>query len=271
MPKRRTQDVVEVVMTDHLIRRHPGGPELLAPLEQQSPMIVDVMPLDQERAPAGRWLEVYRTVAVLRAAPIVTAIDHLEELLDMVAPMRLTPSLELGRAQLTGGRYAEARVTLENVVRIWPETAKAHDWLGVALVRLGSTDEALASFSRAIDLSPDSPEAHFNKGRTLVTADRPDEALVHLERATRLRPNLAVAWLYLGRTYDQLGRTADAKRCFKRVLAVEPAYGQAYLDLARLLVALDQPEAARRSLRQGARLVPNPKAITEELERLSVQ
>ena len=271
MPKRRTQDVVEVVMTDHLIRRHPGGPELLAPLEQQLPVIIDVVPLDPERAPAGRWSEVYRTVAVLRAGPIGAAIDYLERLLETISPLRLTPSLELGRAQLKANRYGDARETLENAVRVWPESAKAHDLLGVALARTGSADQALASFSRAIDLSPDNPEAHFNKGRTLATADRHEQALVHLERATQLRPNLGVAWLYLGRVYEKLGRTADAHQSFERVLAVEPSYGQGYVDLARFLLAQDQPESARRYLEHGARVVPDPKAITEELRRLSVQ
>jgi Flp pilus assembly protein TadD len=270
MPKRRTQDVVEVVMTDHLIRRHPGGPELLAPLEQQPPTIVDVVLLDPERAPGGLWPEVYRTVAVLRVVPTGAAVDILERLLDRVAPLRLTPSLELGGALLKVGRYGDARAILETTVKIWPGSAKAHDWLGVALARMGSTDEALASFSRALELAPDDPQAHFNMGRTLLTADRHEQALAHLQRATRLRPNLAVAWLYLGRTYEQLGRTVDAKRSFERVLAVEPAYGQAYIDLARLLHSLDQPEAARRYLRHGARVVPNPKAITEELNRLPV-
>ena len=40
MPKRRTQDVVRVVMTDHWIRRQPGGPELLAPLFDQFVVVV---------------------------------------------------------------------------------------------------------------------------------------------------------------------------------------------------------------------------------------
>jgi Flp pilus assembly protein TadD len=269
MPKRRTQDVVEVVMTDHLIRRHPGGPELLAPLEQQLPVIVDVVPLDPERAPTGRWSEVYRTVAVLRTVPIGAAIDHLERLLDLVAPRRLTPSLELGRAQLKAGRYGAARATLEDVVKIWPESAKARDLLGVALARTGSTDEALNSFSRAIDLTPSDPQPHFNMGRVLLTADQHETALVHLKRATRLRPNLAVAWLYLGRTYQQLGRTSDAVQSYERALAIEPSYRQAYIDLARLLVALDQTESARRYLQHGSRVVPDPKLLTDALVGLS--
>ena len=42
MPKRRTQDVVHVAVTDHLIRRQPGGPELLAPLRETEPRLAEV-------------------------------------------------------------------------------------------------------------------------------------------------------------------------------------------------------------------------------------
>ncbi len=53
MPKRRTQDVVQVVMTDHLIRRQPGGLELVAPTVEEDPVIDDVLFLDPATAPAG--------------------------------------------------------------------------------------------------------------------------------------------------------------------------------------------------------------------------
>src|SRR5260370_36176261 len=37
MPKRRTEDVVHVVMTDHLIRRRPPSHDLLAELVERHP------------------------------------------------------------------------------------------------------------------------------------------------------------------------------------------------------------------------------------------
>ncbi|HEY4588957.1 MAG TPA: hypothetical protein VII86_07005, partial [Thermoanaerobaculia bacterium] len=49
MPKRRPRDVVHVVMTDHRIRRQPGGPELVAPLAESDPVLTGVEVLEPKR------------------------------------------------------------------------------------------------------------------------------------------------------------------------------------------------------------------------------
>lgn len=63
MPKRRTQDVVHVLMTDHRIRRFPGGEELVAPLEESDPTIRDVQLTEPESVEGIAVRELYRAVA----------------------------------------------------------------------------------------------------------------------------------------------------------------------------------------------------------------
>ena len=61
MPRRRTQDVVQVVMTDHRIQRGPGGPALLAPLAERDPVLTELRILDG--VPTGALGEIYRAAA----------------------------------------------------------------------------------------------------------------------------------------------------------------------------------------------------------------
>jgi len=263
MPKRRTQDVVEVVMTDHLIRRQPGGAELLAPLQQTPAKVVDVSLLDPQRAPPGLWSEAYRTIAALRIVPRSDLIAYLARILRKVGPAMLTPSLELGRAQVKAGRNQEAVATLNELVRRWPEVAEAHDLLAVALARTGLVEQSLAASARAIELQPTRPEMHYNRGRVLVAAGRLDEARQHLERAVELRPNLALAWWHLGRLQARQGEHEDAVRSFTRALAVEPSLDKAYADLAAALETLGRPEEAHRFLAHGLTIVDNPEPLRE--------
>src|SRR5207244_4864123 len=64
MPKRRTQDVVHVVMTDHRIQKPVAGANLLAPREERDPSVAEITIYDQERAPADAAL--YRALAAMR-------------------------------------------------------------------------------------------------------------------------------------------------------------------------------------------------------------
>jgi Flp pilus assembly protein TadD len=269
MPKRRTQDVVEVVMTDHLIRRHPGGPELVAPLRQKPPVIVDVTLLDPEHGPPGKWPDVYRAAAVLRAGPSLEALRHLERTLPTVSPPRLIPTIELARALLGAGRTGDAYQTLRYTASTWPGSAEASDLLGVSLYRLGRTDEALASFAEALEQEPLRPETHFNLGSVLTAVGQNDLALKHLQRATELRPNMALAWLYLGRALEKLDARLEAAHSLQRALGIQPSLAQGYVDLARVLVALDRREDALRTLRHGAQVVSRPGDINAALESLS--
>ncbi len=269
MARRRTQDVIQVVMTDHLIRRRPGGPELLAPLIQRPPVILDVRFLDPERAPGGLLGEVYRAVAVLRAVRSRAAVDSLERMLPRLSPPRLVPELELASGQLGLGRTAAAVNTLEAIRRRWPNSPLALQWLGLARVRLGSTRDGLEALTTAAALAPEDPETHYNLGRTLELAGHLAEAQSRLEEATRLRPNLALAWLHLGTVEQARGEHDAAVASLRRALALAPDRARTYVALANALLALKRPDDARRTLRLGTELASNPAAVIAVMESIA--
>jgi hypothetical protein len=133
MPRRRTRDVVKVVMTDHLIQRPRGGKELLAPLKESEPVIVDAYFLNPAQAPSGDEGEIYRTVAILRAGGGAAAVDRLKMLLDRTRSTELVPYLDLAKGQLGLRRYADVGEALKMILDKVPDHVPAHEMMVIAL------------------------------------------------------------------------------------------------------------------------------------------
>ena len=267
MQERRTQDVVQVTMTDHLIRSRPGGPELLAPIEEHDPDIDDVVFVDPERAPEGGLGDLYRvyTVAELTGGNHAVAVRTLERLMPVVRPPELEPYFALARGQLQQGRPDAARDTLGEILERSPNYPMARRLLGLAHARLGQREAAMARVREALEHDQDRPEAHSNLGNLLIQSGRPEQALPHLERAVELRPNMDKAWFYLCVAQAELDRFGDAVSSCRRALAIEPRHSRAYLVLAQILLRQGQRAEALRYLRHGAEHASEPGSVAKAL------
>ncbi len=235
MSQRRTQDVVLAVMTDHLIRRRPGGEELVAPLEESTPITVDVWLTDPKPPLDGALGEVYRAVAVLRAGGNPEALDWLEKKLKEAKPKELEPYLDLGRWQFKLQRYAEAAETFQALLRQDPKDAHLTSLLSATLARLDRGRDAMALGRTSLELDPTRPESHYNLGQLAINYEGPAAALPHFRRAVELRPNMASAWYRLSFAYELLGRRDQALEGLRQSLAVEPSLDEGYMSLASLL------------------------------------
>jgi predicted CXXCH cytochrome family protein len=252
MPRRRTQDVVQVVMTDHLIQRRPGGPERLAPLAERDPTLTDLQILPAEGAPAGDLARLYRVAAVVRAVGGAEAVDYMEKMLARVRPAEAEPYLDLAQGQLGQRRFADAEATLAGILERWPGEALAVEWLGLARAAQGKLDEGIALLRRSLETGSGRVEAEYNLGRLLAARGDWDEAEARFTRAVAASSNLFAGWHQLGELRAKQGRHEEAAACYRRALAIHPGFTDAYLGLARSLAALGKTEEAERYLRHGA-------------------
>jgi spermidine synthase len=69
-----------------------------------------------------------------------------------------------------------------------PETAGAHNDLGIAYASKGQIDPAIAEFREALRLDPDSAQTHWHLGAALADRGALDEAVEHLSRSVQLDP-----------------------------------------------------------------------------------
>jgi len=263
MPKRRTQDVVHVVMTDHRITRTPGGPALLAPLAESEPVLVDVRLLPG--GPGGALGEVYRAAAVARAAGGAEAIGYLEKKLNETRPAEIEPWLDLAQAQLQAARPAEAERTLTAVLERHPGHPQALEWLALAQAGQGRLGDAIALLRQLLAKHADRIEGEYNLGRLLAAQGKNEEAASHLEKALEARPNLAAGWHYLGEVRASQGKPEEALACWRRALEIDPRSTKTYLALGKALLARGERAEALRWLRHGAKAAARPEAVAAAL------
>jgi tetratricopeptide (TPR) repeat protein len=132
-------------------------------------------------------------------------------------------------------RFPEAVEHFRHALRLEPDYAPAHNFLGFALREIGRADEALTHFRRAVALAPNFPSARANLGRSLVEMGRPAEALPHCREAVRLRPDVAVLHHVLGKALQGLGQFAEANAAYLEAVRLAPNFAQVHADLGLLL------------------------------------
>ena len=128
----------------------------------------------------------------------------------------------LGHCHLALGDIPRAEEALRREIQLYPESANAHNTLGVVLVNQGRTLEGLSAFRAALRADPAHAEASNNAGNALHALVRDEEALPYLQRAVSAQPQLADAQMNLGLVLHALHRYDEAVAAFSRVLALEP-------------------------------------------------
>jgi Flp pilus assembly protein TadD len=138
-----------------------------------------------------------------------------------------------GSALVLSGPAPEAIHVLEEVVRLKPDYAPAHNNLGVALIRMGRLTEAIGHYEQALRINPDYLAAHNNLAAALMALGRAQEAIGHYEQALRINPDFAEAHCNLGLALEKLGRTPEAIQQYQQALRLQPDFAQAQTNLAR--------------------------------------
>ena len=86
------------------------------------------------------------------------------------------------------GQLDAGIATWKKVLELDPRNAKAHNNLGVALLRQGNFAEAKAHFQQALEIDPDYTDAQNDLGMAFLREENVDEAIPHLQRAIELNP-----------------------------------------------------------------------------------
>jgi Tfp pilus assembly protein PilF len=260
MPKRRTQDVVHVVVTDHRIGITSNANTLLAPRQEREPVIEAIELLDPRRSPPDA--EIYRVVAAVRAGSAAAA-RQLEQLLDAKEWPSIEPYFDLAAAQLRQKRYDAVEKTARLILGRVPDQALALEWLGLAQSGQNHRDDAIESLRKAAKLDPARVETQFNLGLNLEARGDLDEAATWFGRALAGRPNFVLAWLHLGAVR---GNSDSAITAYRHALEIDPTSARAYVALARALRAHGNEAEALRYLRHGAAVATKPEIVRAEMK-----
>jgi tetratricopeptide (TPR) repeat protein len=235
MPRRRTEDAVHVVMTDHYTQRHKPARNLLAARAETADAAYrgEVVAYYPEKDVS----ELYIAVAQVRdGANLDAGIPRLRQAIERLKPSQPEFYLELAKAYSKAGNSAEAARWCDEALRIRPGFRPALKELGATLIATGEHVRAAETLRQA-----SGPVAQTNLGNVYLRLGQIDAA----EQALRANPDDPDAANLLGLVAARKGDNRAAEQFFRMALQLQTDHAEAHHNLANLLAAgRDYPQAA---------------------------
>lgn len=248
MPKRRTDDVVHVVMTDHYIQRRKPSSDLAAPRDERAPSVYrgEVVPYYPVHFPNRPDGELYLALAqVMQGSNLAGGIPRLQQALAKYKPRTPQFYFELGRAFLTAGNKDEAIHWYQEALRQSKGFRPALRELAAALTTSGQMGLAVEAGGNAAAPEPPDAVVLSNLGSAYLQQGNIDRAVAVLQRALSVNSELPGAANLLGLAQVRKGDLAAADASFRDALRIQPDLAEAHYNLGNLLAgAGNYPEAA---------------------------
>ena len=223
MPQRRTQDVVEVSMTDHRIARGPFDEAgLLAPLEREIPSITDIEFFTPTGSPSGREGNAYLALTLLHAT---SSNPALESLIEALTPFDTTPTWwlhELARFQLRLRQSDAAAETLSILQQREADGPDIQMMSSTLALMKQQPEKALAILAKGNNQTGFDPGRHYNRALAYRALGKAEFAITELRQALAQRPVMVQAWHELARNQLALGQRKQASLSLQRALEIEP-------------------------------------------------
>jgi predicted CXXCH cytochrome family protein len=246
MPKRRTDDAVHIVMTDHRIARQKPVGDLLANKAERHETLSnsyrgEVAPYYPEALSRTPESEMYVALAQIKERSNLEAgIRQLSGLIEKYRPAQSGFYSGLGEGYRAAGNLAKAVSCFEEATRRAPASEIAWLQLGNAFAEAGQWVRAETPLRRARTLRPDDAAAWAMLGWVLWQQDKTAEAKAALESAVKLDPDVADARNYLGSLLMATGNAAAAEKEFREAVRINPAIAEYRAKLAALLASRGQ-------------------------------
>ncbi len=174
----------------------------------------------------------------------------------------------LAEAHLGSGRYDEARVLLEEALKLEPENARALALLGPVYGRAGELPMAAKTLEKAIALGETSPEIRRNLALVYMQQGKLQRGVAELQKASAAAPSDASIWFTLGNAYLRSKNGGRAAEAFERALELRPDWPEATFNLALAYQSGGQPKKAadayRRFLSSEGSTDPDKRAEAEK-------
>jgi len=295
MPKRRTQDAVHVVMTDHYIQRTKPARDLVAPLEEvpdAPPTQAGVALYYPPQLPQTPENQLVLAVAEVKyGGNLPPAIARLKDAITKFAPQEpdvylqlgsgyskagkedeaihwynealrhdsnFRPAIkQLGAALIDQGQFQRAVEVLRPAAAVPPADDALYSDLGNAYLHVGQFDAAQQALRRALELNPDQPQAQNLLGLLAVEKGDVVEAEARFRSAIRSQPDFADAHNNLGNVLARKGNYAEGGYHFQRTIALDPQNAQAHHNYGEILAARHFYDQAVAELRRATALNPN--------------
>jgi predicted CXXCH cytochrome family protein len=241
MPKRRTEDVVHVAVTDHYIQRRKPDRDLLAEMPERHETGSNayrgpVALYYPEELPHTDENDLYLAIAqVNQQSNLREGIAQLTAAIERHPPKRPEYYFELAEAWRDSGDLAKAAALYKESIRRNPEFVIGMQKLGFVLRRSGQSTEAAETLKRAAALAPDNLSTWLELGLTYRALGKKPDAVSAFEKAIELDPDMSEARNNLGIIWFSEGELTRAESALREAIRIQPNYADAHANLGALL------------------------------------
>jgi predicted CXXCH cytochrome family protein len=266
MGRRRTDDVVHAVITDHRILRRQADRDLLAPLAEHHDIEGvsyrgEVVLYYPQSLPISAERDLYLAVAqVAQKSNLEAGIPQLEAALRTYRPQRPEFYAVMAQALLAAGRRDQAISMYRTALEQDPRFLPALRALGAGLSKAGDTNRAVATLEQARALDPRDAATLHELGLAYHQLGRDSEALSVLRDAIRLDPDLPEIRNSLANILFEMGDRDKAGESLREAIRLQPDFAAAHADLGNVLAAGGDLAQAQREYRTAVQLDPSNQA-----------
>jgi predicted CXXCH cytochrome family protein len=258
MPKRRTDDVVHVAMTDHLIRRQMPSGDLLAEKTEtrESPATSyrgEVVPYYPAKlAPAATNLLDVALAQIIDQSDLKNGLPRLAGLIEKYRPNNAWYYECLAEGYRAVGDHQHALAYFAEAVRREPSSDVFLRKLGNAQIESGQLEKAEATLRRATTLAPANPLGWSLLAQVSSREGKRSDASAAFETGVKVDPDNDIGVLILEGT-----DAADEEKGLRKALQAEPNRAELQSNLASLLMSHGEVPEARYLLERSIRLRPD--------------
>jgi len=265
--RRRTDDVVHTVMTDHRILRRQPDRDLLAPLAERHDMEGvsyrgEVVLYYPQSLPVSPERDLYLAAAqVAQKSNLEAGIPQLEAALRTYRPQRPEFYAVLAQALASAGRRDQAISMYRTALQRDPRFLPALRALGAELSKAGDTNQAVATLEQARALEPRDAATLHELGLAYHELGRNSEALSVLQDAIRFDPDLPEIRNSLANILLEMGDRGHAGESLREAIRQQPDFAAAHANLGNVLAASGDLAQAQREYQIAVRSdLSNPAA-----------
>ena len=263
MPKRRTDDVVHAVMTDHLIQRRKPVRDLMAQMPErheteEGAYHGEVVLYYPQTLPEGPDRDLYIAVAqVSHKTNLTQGVQQLSSAIEKYRPERMEFYLQLADAYKDSGHMDKALPLYEEAVKRSPQSLLALQRLGFSLRSSGQLDRAAEILKRALTLDGRDAASWHQLGLVYLAQGSRSDAFASFQKAVDLDPDLSETHNSIGGLFLENGDFSGAEREFREAIRIMPDYAEAYSNLASALASTNRLPEARYHFESAIRLKPD--------------
>lgn len=191
------------------------------------------------------------------AEAYVAAGDRQNALREFVRAGDLLPDnvdvqMKTGSILLGAGRFNEAKVVAEKVLKKTPANARAQVLLGYSLAGLRNLDAAIEELEKALILDSSKAAVYANIGDLQLAKGQVQAAEAAFKSAVAAAPKSVDAHLAFARFYWSAGKPAEAEAWLQSGLQLEPSNPLTLRALALFYLVSGRPPEAERYLKSLA-------------------